>query len=269
MRVKLFVLLFLFSTSCLYGQDRPKVEVFGGYSYLHGLSSGSGGINGAEGAASWNFNDRFAADFDVSGYHESTGGASGNSYFYLAGPRLNYGPVFVHGLVGGAYSNASAFGLSASENSLGAALGGGFQWKLVKNISFRTSADYMLTNYGSSIQNSARVSVGLVFGFGGNTHRSNGSRSSSATSNPVPAGNQSAPSLGVTGHPGEGGFEIVSVDQGTIASRIGLAPGDVVMKINGTPVSSGLDIEKAMGESNSKGSLDYLIQGNWAAQKSF
>jgi membrane-associated protease RseP (regulator of RpoE activity) len=264
MRVKMFLLAFLFSTSFLIAQDRPKGELFGGYSYLHGFSSGSTGINGAEGSASWNFNDRVAADFDISWYHESAGVASGNSYFYLAGPRLNFGHLFVHGLVGGAHSNAGAFGISASENSLGAALGGGFQWKIVKNISFRTGADYVLTNYGSSIQNSARVSVGLVFGFGGSSHPR-----SIPQSSPMAPGNQSAPLLGVTGHPGEGGFDIVSVEQGSIASHIGLAPGDVILKINGTPVSSGLDIEKVMGESNSRGTLDYLIQGNWAAQKSF
>ena len=189
MRLMMFVLVFLFSTSFLIAQDRPKVEIFGGYSYLHGFSSGSSGINGAEGAASWNFNDRFAADFDVSGYHESAGGATGNSYFYLAGPRLNFGPLFVHGLVGGAHSNASALGISASGSSLGAALGGGFQWKIGKNISFRTGADYVLTNYGSTTQNSARVSVGLVFGFGGSTHTSTRGVGSGPVSNPISEGN--------------------------------------------------------------------------------
>lgn len=269
MRVKLLVLIFLFSTSFVLGQDTPKAEIFGGYSYLHGFTSGSTGINGAEGSASWNFNNRFAADFDVSGYHESAGQASGTSYFYLAGPRLNYGNLFIRGLVGGAHATAGALGISASGSSLGAALGGGFQRKLVKNLSFRASADYMLTNYGSSVQNSARVSVGLVFGFGGNTHRSNQGRSPNGASTPVRAGNQSAPSLGVSGHPSPGGFEIVSVDPNTVAARLGLAPRDVILKINGTPVHSSLDIERAIGESGSKGTLEYLIQGNWDAQKSF
>ena len=164
-RIALLTLITLFSTSFLFGQDKPKIDIFAGYSYLHGLSSGLGGISGAEGAVSWNFKNHLAADFDVSGYHQSAIGASGNSYFFLAGPRVNFGPVFIHGLVGGAHSGWSVSGFSASKNSLGAAFGGGFQWKIVKNISFRTSADYMLTNYVGSIQNNARVSVGFVFAF--------------------------------------------------------------------------------------------------------
>lgn len=271
-RLGLLTVLILASTSYLLGQDKPKAEIFGGYSYLHGFSTGSSGINGAEGSLTWNFNDRIAGDFDISGYHQSAGGATGNSYFYLAGPRFNFGNAFVHGLVGGAHASVGAFGISASGSSLGAALGGGYQWKLSKNISFRAGADYMLTNYAGGVQNAFRVNVGLVFGFGGEggaTHQGNRSTGSSPRSNPVSAGNQSVPSLGVSGHPVQSGFQIVSVDQGSIASRIGLAPGDVVLKINGTPVQSGLDIEKVMGESSSKGSLEYLIQGNWDTQKSF
>ena len=162
-RIALLTLIALFSTSFLFGQERPKLEIFGGYSYLHGLSSGLGGINGAEGALSWNLKNRLAADFDVSGYYQSAVGASGSTYFYLAGPRVNFGAVFIHTLVGVAHSSWSVSGFSASKNSLGAAFGGGFQWKVVKNISFRTSADYMLTNFAGSIQNNSRVSVGLVF----------------------------------------------------------------------------------------------------------
>jgi hypothetical protein len=263
-RAVLLTLIALFPAPLLYGQVRSKFEIYGGYSYVHGLSSGSVGINGAEGAASWNFNHRLGVDFDVSGYHGSMEGATGGAYFYLGGPRLNFGPIFVHGLVGGEHTTISVRGSTASNDSLATAFGCGHQWKMAKNISLRTSADYVLTNYGGSIQNNIRVSIGVVFGFGHITHRGSGRRS-----RPLLQGNQSSPLLGVTGHPHRGGFEIVSVDRGSIASRIGLVPRDVILKINDTPVNSGPGIEKSMGESSSKDTLEYLIQGNWAVQKSF
>jgi hypothetical protein len=58
----------------VYAQDTPKIDVFGGYSYLNVDTNGTNGLiprqsaNGWEASVSGNFNRRFALEGDVSGY---------------------------------------------------------------------------------------------------------------------------------------------------------------------------------------------------------
>ena len=64
-------------------------------------------------------------------------------YFYVANPRLNYGPVSVHTLFGGDHLSGSALGFSASQDDFADILGG-----------------------PSVTQNNFRLSGGIVFKLG-------------------------------------------------------------------------------------------------------
>jgi hypothetical protein len=102
----------------IHAQDFPRAEVFGGYSYLNfetnGLTTSRQNANGWEAGVSVNFTKMFGVEADVNGYYKgydidlsvidpSFGvvHADLSDYSYLAGPRVKFGPVFVHGLLGG------------------------------------------------------------------------------------------------------------------------------------------------------------------------
>ncbi len=127
--MKFFAILFalcLMAVGMAAGQESfPRAEVFGGYSYLNfdtnGLSSRQS-ANGWEASVSGNFNKWFAAEADVSGHYKKIGAVSVSDYAYLAGPRINLRPIFIHALIGGDHLTASALGLSASQDGLAGAL---------------------------------------------------------------------------------------------------------------------------------------------------
>jgi hypothetical protein len=167
----------------------PTAEVFIGYSYLNfntnGLTDSRKSANGWEASVSGNFNQWFALELDVSGYYKNynyyTGNALGlpsfvnvsyyRDYSYLAGPRLNYGPVFVHALFGGDRLSGSALGTSAAQTGFAGALGGGIQFPMNERLAFRIGADYAFSKHNSLggpsyTDNNLRISAGIVFNLG-------------------------------------------------------------------------------------------------------
>src|SRR5271157_3397222 len=91
-------------------QENPKVEVFGGYSYLRvnpGFGAPGLNFNGGSGSLSYNPNSWLGLVGDFGGYHWSQSGGDANVVTYLFGPKiaLRHGPVtpFVQTLFGGAH----------------------------------------------------------------------------------------------------------------------------------------------------------------------
>jgi len=133
----------------------PKVEVFGGYSYLRLYGENN---NGGEAAVTGNINEWFGVTGDFSAYrgvdtHDTNG-------FALVGPRFTYrrGAItpFAHFLFGGAFGSGDGAGAMA--------LGGGVDAKLSKRFAIRLiQADYVATTLRS---NNGRISAGIVFRFG-------------------------------------------------------------------------------------------------------
>lgn len=133
----------------------PKVEVFGGYSYLR-LYGENG--NGAQGAVTVNVNRWFGLTGDFSGYHRTD--IDDNVGFVLGGPKFTYrrGAItpFAHFLFGGAFGRGDGVGAMA--------LGGGVDAKISKHVAIRLfEADYVATTFRS---NNGRISAGIVFRFG-------------------------------------------------------------------------------------------------------
>jgi hypothetical protein len=183
----LSVLLFFAAASP--GQEAPKMELFGGYSYIHMADMGTANLNGGSLSPSVNFRPWLGAVADVGGYDGD--GLKGPMMTYLFGPKIaiRRGKItpFFQVLLGGAYTSADpppAVGLLArrradvgvagggefgSSNSFAMAAGGGFDLRASRHIAIRlVQAEYLLTKFQDGIsnqQNSARISAGVVFGF--------------------------------------------------------------------------------------------------------
>jgi hypothetical protein len=173
------------------GQESPKMELFGGYSYVHMVDLGTANINGGSGSVSFNFKPWLWAVADVGGYDGGDKGLDGALVTYLFGPKIaiRRGRItpFFQVLLGGAYTSADpppAVGLLArrraeggvagggefgSSNCFAMAAGGGIDLRVSPRVAIRlVQVEYLLTKFQDGIsnqQNSTRISAGLVFGF--------------------------------------------------------------------------------------------------------
>jgi len=292
MRLGALTLVLGLAISCpVFAQDAPRVEVFGGYSYLNvdtnGLSSRQS-ANGWEASVSGNFNRWFAVEGSVAGYYKtynvdlnliSAGLGSFivdvHDYSYMGGPRVNFRPVFVHALIGGDHLTGSALGFSASQDSFAAAFGGGVEWKVAPQWAIRGSGDYVLTRhniFGSAFQNftqnNVRASVGVVYLFGGGVHRSTPRIDRDTTQRPISSDTSEAALLGVTGCSSSAGLTVASVRAGSPAAAAGISRGDVITSIDGRPVRNSREIETAIA-ANTSGTVkvSYMLKGNWLTER--
>lgn len=231
------------SSSTRAQDDPPRLEVFGGYSYLNidtnGLTSRQS-ANGWEASISGDLNRWFAVEGDFSGYYKtypfdlsllglSTVNVSVHDYSYLGGPRINFRPIFLHALIGGDHLTGSALGFSASQDSFAAAFGGGVQWKVAPRWAVRASGDYVLTHHNifgipgvTYSQNNFRASAGIVYTFGGSREHSPwpGASAPRANSSPQCEDSSEAALLGVVGCSTELGVRVTSVRPRSPAIRL-------------------------------------------------
>jgi opacity protein-like surface antigen len=153
-------------------QDTPKVEVYGGYSYLRANpQSGFVGSNasGWNASAAWNWNKRLGLRADVSGHYCCTNQGQ-RTHDFLFGPQLNFrrksANIFFHGLMGISHGNAPA--ASFSDTVLAWAGGGGVDIHWTERVSVRIAqVDYFGTHYAGVMQHHFRYSIGVVYKFGG------------------------------------------------------------------------------------------------------
>jgi hypothetical protein len=167
------LLLGLFSLSAMAAEsgNYPKTEVFGGYQYTY--LEGGANANGFDFAFNGNFNDYFGIAADFGAAYTSQGGINLNNYTYTFGPVLSlrahkaYTP-FVHALVGGDHSTASAsgYGSLGSGNGMALMAGGGVDINFNKFMAFRGSADWMMVHgNGNTSAKNFRMPIGIVFKF--------------------------------------------------------------------------------------------------------
>jgi opacity protein-like surface antigen len=158
-----------------YGQNVPRLEVFGGYSFLNAGTSGLASrqnVSGFEGSVAVHANNWLAGEASFSGYYKTldvlnVGTFSFHDYAVMAGPRVNMRKAFFHLLLGidhlAGSNNFYAIGASSSDNSLAVAAGGGVQWNISRQLALRTSADYVLSRFEGLAQNNVRVMLGIVY----------------------------------------------------------------------------------------------------------
>ena len=161
----------------------PKVEIFGGYSYLRADT----GNTGLDAINAHGFNTSLAGNITkhigiVSEFSRFTisesftdpilGGINVNSNVltYLFGPRvtLHRGKAepFVHALLGGARENDKASGglvVEATDNAFAFALGGGLDVKVHDNFAIRVAqVEYLGDKLRGQTGNNFRYSAGIV-----------------------------------------------------------------------------------------------------------
>jgi len=184
----LFAALCLISAR-LMAQD-SKVDIFGGYQYLHngdvtvnGTSQpeSSQSFNGWNIAPAYKFNKFVGAEADFSGGYGSVSGVSNHIYTYTGGPIITVGlpflQPFAHVLFGGAHLASSASGVSVSTNGYTLMAGGGVDAKLNRLIAFRVAqVDWVYYHFSGytagnvttpsfSGSNNVRISTGIVVRF--------------------------------------------------------------------------------------------------------
>lgn len=173
-----FAMCSLFSLSAL-GQETSKVDIFGGYQYLHASSgiSGVDGINfnGWNAALTGYFNRNLGITADFSGnYSKPTFlgvGVDTRFYSFLFGPTVRFPNAthltpFGHALFGGGHFSAGVSGLSAGETDFTWAAGGGLDLDMSRRLGIRVAqVDFLQSRANGSSQNNVRISFGVVFKF--------------------------------------------------------------------------------------------------------
>jgi len=158
-------------------QEPSKVDIFGGYQYLHANSgvSGVGGwnFNGWNAAVSGYFTRNFGVTADFSGNYAKPNvlGVSVDTkfYSYLFGPTVRFPNAthlipFGHALFGGGRFSAGAFGLGLSETDFTWAAGGGVDIDVSRHFGIRLAQlDFLQSRANGGSQNNVRISVGVLF----------------------------------------------------------------------------------------------------------
>lgn len=194
-------LLQLFAGEAAKAQD--KVEIFGGYSFVHASTTWDETIlcpvgltcpatvvnpklnlNGWEVSGVYNLHTWLGVKADFSGHYGSFDGASYHQQNYLFGPQImmpgKFRP-FAHVLFGGAHNSsgtgtAPGNGVTAGDivtqqggspqNAFAAVFGAGIDVQVLPNIYVRpVQIDYLLTHFHGSTQSQPRYSAGVVVHF--------------------------------------------------------------------------------------------------------
>ncbi len=158
----------------LLAQDEfPRVQVFGGYSYLSVDTSGASSrqsLNGWNAQGNINVNRWLGFTGDFGGYYGSPFHVSVHDYSFVFGPTLTYRAEhvapFFHALFGGNHAGASAAGGSGGDTAFAMAIGGGLDIPIKSHFAVRIAqADWLRTQHANRDQNNVRVSTGIVFNF--------------------------------------------------------------------------------------------------------
>ncbi|HYH00231.1 MAG TPA: hypothetical protein VD837_13940 [Terriglobales bacterium] len=167
----------MFSSLPLFGQYRPGLEIFGGYSNLNAAASGWH-VSTTLGLTRW-----FGVMADGSGYYASeqrrlpanVGSItiSGNANAWLFGPQVSWrtARTTLSGHVLGGIVDVSAglpgLNLARSERETTWAVGGKLDLNLTRLIGIRIiQADYIPSSFEGEKQHNGRVSAGVVFRVG-------------------------------------------------------------------------------------------------------
>ncbi len=180
-------IVLLASLPVLAQEGLPKVEIFGGYQYVHLGSSSSGiftagqGFNGWTASGSYRLHRYLGVEGDVGGGYASVNGLATHIYTYTAGPGISasVGPLqpFAHVLAGGAHFSAGESGASVGFNGFAVMAGGGIDYKAAPLISIRViQLDWLYYHFGNptlfgttypsaNASNNVRIATGIVLRF--------------------------------------------------------------------------------------------------------
>jgi hypothetical protein len=189
MRKLLVLAILILATLPVLSQDGlPKLEIFGGYEYLHLGSNSSGpfitsgqGFNGWTASAAYRLHRYLGVEGDFGGSYGSINGVSDHFYSYTGGPVVAFGvgPIqpFAHALFGGTTFGLGASGVTVSWNGFTAMAGAGVDTKINRLLAVRVmQVDWLYYHFGSknlygaevpsfSASNNVRIASGVVLRF--------------------------------------------------------------------------------------------------------
>lgn len=165
-------------------ESSPKLELFGGYSYMRAddVSSGSN-MHGWNTSVTANTNNWFGVTLDFSGNYRGIDDrpmtiARVNTHLMTVGPQLAFRrneslTPFVHILAGvgrsGYRSNTPSGNFSGIHYSYAMVAGGGIDVKLSDGLAYRLfQGDYVLTHFAGRLEHHLRLSTGFVMRAGKN-----------------------------------------------------------------------------------------------------
>ena len=163
--LSLFTVILLLLSSSALGQDGdyPKVEVFGGFSYLSADLGTRENFFGFQGSVSGNVKENIGIVVDVGGQYKSVLGIGISYYELLLGPRFMVRrervTAFVHALVGNRY----IFVPSDIESAFALGFGGGMDVSASDSIGIRVfQFDYMPNHSRGMWSHDVRFGFGIV-----------------------------------------------------------------------------------------------------------
>jgi opacity protein-like surface antigen len=180
---KLFVaasLLLLLPLAAI-AQDKPKVEIFGGYSYLHTDDALDLDLHGWNASVAGNLNKWFGIKADFSGHYDDVTLSPGvradvSAHLFLVGPQFTYRKSdtwqpFAHVLLGAARSHISARTATgrvrSSDTDFALAAGAGLDANVAKHLAIRLfQADYVYIHNDIDDTHNFRLSTGIVLRLG-------------------------------------------------------------------------------------------------------
>jgi len=165
-KLSLLLGLILLVSLTAHAQDDDKIQLFGGYSFMHNDNRPDGNLNGWELSGQYKFSSWLGVVADFDGHYGSPQGPSTSKYNYLFGPQVSF-PArvspFFHVLVGGSHQHSDGVG---SDSSFAAAIGGGIDTKISGPFYWRIiQGDWIHTSLFGGGQNNGRLSTGIVIKF--------------------------------------------------------------------------------------------------------
>ena len=178
--------LYLLGLVCLFSlsaaaQDTSRVDLFGGYSYVHtgpGIALSSFNANGGVGSVAFNLNSWGSLVAEVGGIHVSKINGvdvDANAETFMAGPKISLLRVsrftpFAQVLAGVARSDAAFNGTPRTFTGFALSPGVGLDWNVTRHVGIRLGQlDYLLTRMPTSTNqvnwNNFRYSAGVMLRF--------------------------------------------------------------------------------------------------------
>jgi len=170
----LCIAIFALAGAACAQQEASKFDLFGGYSYFNGSTSGVAdrfSLNGWNVQGTYNVNRWLGATADIGGYYGSPFHVSTHDYTFLFGPtftvRASHVTPYVHALFGVDRFHVNVIGASGTDSAFAMAVGGGLDVPIKPKFAIRVAqVDWLRTNHFSAAQNNVRLSTGVVFRFG-------------------------------------------------------------------------------------------------------
>ncbi len=158
------ILLLLSSSALGQDDDYPKVEVFGGFSYLNADLGTRENFFGFQGSVSGNVKENIGIVVDVGGQYKSVLGIGISYYELLLGPRFMVRgervTAFVHALLGNRY----IFVPGNIDSAFVLGFGGGMDVSASDSIGIRLfQFDYMPNHSPSIWRHDVRFGSGIVY----------------------------------------------------------------------------------------------------------